>query len=127
MSRIGKKPIDIPQGIDVKIDGNVVLVQKGNETLTQIINKDITARVEGNQILVERPSDEKQHRALHGLTRSLINNMVVGLSQGFSKNLEINGVGFRAQKQGNKVTFNLGYTHPIELVEPQGITIDVTA
>lgn len=127
MSRIGKKPIDIPQGIDVKIDGNVVLVQKGNETLTQIINKDITARVEGNQILVERPSDEKQHRALHGLTRSLINNMVVGLSQGFSKNLEINGVGFRAQKQGNKVTFNLGYSHPIELVEPQGITIDVTA
>lgn len=127
MSRIGKKPIGIPQGIDVKIDGNVVLVQKGNETLTQIINKDITARVEGNQILVERPSDEKQHRALHGLTRSLINNMVVGLSQGFSKNLEINGVGFRAQKQGNKVTFNLGYSHPIELVEPQGITIDVTA
>lgn len=127
MSRIGKKPIDIPQGIEVLIEGDVVTVKKGNQALSQVINKEITVRIEGNQILVERSSDEKRHRALHGLNRSLVNNMVVGLAQGFSKNLDINGVGFRAQKQGNKVTFNLGYSHPIELVEPEGITVDVPA
>lgn len=127
MSRIGKMPIDVPQDIEVKIDGNVVTVKKGSEALSQVVNKDMTVKMENNQILVERPTDEKRHRALHGLTRSLINNMVVGLAQGFSKNLEINGVGFRAQKQGNKVTFNLGYSHPIELVEPQGITVEVPA
>ena len=85
----------------------------------------MTVKVDGAVITVERPSDDKEHRALHGLTRSLINNMVIGVSEGFSKELEINGVGYRATKQGNKVTFNLGYSHPIEMVEPAGITIDV--
>lgn len=127
MSRIGKKPIDIPAGVNVSIDGQVVSVKSGSTTLQHTVHPDITAELSGSQILVTRPSDAKEHRSLHGLTRSLINNMVVGVSQGFSKNLEINGVGFRAQKQGNKVVLNLGYSHPIEVVEPEGITVDVPA
>ena len=127
MSRIGKKPIDIPAGVNVSIDGQVVSVKNGSTALQHTVHPDITAELNGNQILVTRPSDAKEHRSLHGLTRSLINNMVVGVSQGFSKNLEINGVGFRAQKQGNKIVLNLGYSHPIEVVEPDGITVEVPA
>ena len=89
------------------------------------VHPDITVKQEGAELIVERPSDDKNHRALHGLTRALISNMVTGVSEGFTKTLEINGVGYRATKQGNKVTFNLGYSHPIELEEPEGITIDV--
>ncbi len=102
MSRIGKKPIDIPAGVNVSIDGQVVSVKNGSTALQHTVHPDITAELNGNQILVTRPSDAKEHRSLHGLTRSLINNMVVGVSQGFSKNLEINGVWFQSQKQGNK-------------------------
>ena len=125
MSRIGRKPIAIPAGVDVKIDGQHVTVKNGNTKLEMDVHPDLTVKQEGAEIIVERPSDDKNHRALHGLTRALINNMVTGVSEGFTKTLEINGVGYRATKAGNKVTFNLGYSHPIELVEPEGITIDV--
>ncbi len=127
MSRVGNKPIDIPSGVDVKINGKVVTVKSGNKVLEQIVHDDMIVKIDGNQVLVSRPSDEKKHRALHGLTRSLVNNMVVGVSQGFAKNLDINGVGYRAQKQGSKIVFNLGYSHPIEVEEPAGITLEVPA
>ncbi len=125
MSRIGRKPIAIPAGVDVKIDGQHVTVKGAKSTLELDVHPDISVKQEGAEIIVERPSDDKNHRALHGLTRALINNMVIGVSEGFTKNLEINGVGYRATKQGNKVTFNLGYSHPIEMTEPEGISIDV--
>ena len=108
MSRIGNKPIAIPAGIDVKIDG-------------------FTIENNGSELVVKRPSDQKEDKALHGLYRSLINNMVVGLHTGFEKKLEINGVGFRAQKQGNTLNLSIGYSHPVEVVEPAGITIEVPA
>lgn len=127
MSRIGKMPIAVPAGIEVKVDGTTVLVSKGNQKLSQAVHPDMTVTVENNVIRVTRPDDSNQHKALHGLTRSLINNMIIGMSQGFTKNLDINGVGFRAQKQGNKVVLNLGYSHPVEVVEPEGITIEVPA
>lgn len=127
MSRIGKMPIEIPAGVDVKIEGNVVTVKAGQTTLTQTVHNDMTISLEDKKILVTRPSDEKSHRALHGLTRSLINNMVVGVSKGFTKNLDINGVGYKAQKQGNKLVLNLGFSHPIEVIEPAGITLEVPA
>lgn len=127
MSRIGKMPIAIPAGVEVKVDGSVVTVQAGKNLLTQVVHPDMTVAVEDGVIRVSRPSDSKMHKALHGLTRSLLNNMVVGVDKGFSKNLDINGVGFRAQKQGNKLVLNLGYSHPIDLVEPSGITFDVPA
>jgi len=127
MSRIGKMPIAIPAGIEVKVEGTTVLVSKGNQKLIQAVHPDMTVTVENNIIRVSRPDETNQHKALHGLTRSLINNMIIGISQGFSKNLDINGVGFRAQKQGNKVVLNLGYSHPVEVVEPEGITIEVPA
>ncbi len=127
MSRIGKMPIAIPAGVEVKVDGQVVTVKSGKTTLTQTVHPDITVSVEGSTVTVTRPSDEKKHRALHGLTRSLVNNMVVGVSQGFSKNLDIAGVGFKAVKQGNKVVMSLGFSHTIDVVEPAGITIEVPA
>jgi large subunit ribosomal protein L6 len=120
-------PIEIPAGIEVKIDGNIVTVQSAKVVLTQVIHPDITVKVENNQIILTRPSDEKQHKALHGLSRSLVNNMVVGISKGFSKNLDINGIGFKAQKQGTKLVLNLGFSHQIEVVEPVGITLEVPA
>lgn len=127
MSRIGRMPIVIPANVDVKIENNVVTVKAGAIVLTQVVHPDITVAIEDGKINVTRPSDEKQHRALHGLTRSLINNMVVGVTQGFSKNLDINGVGFKAQKQGKKLVLNVGFSHPIEVEEPAGITIEVPA
>lgn len=127
MSRIGKMPIEIPAGVDVKIDGNIVTVKTSQITLTQVVHSDMTVAIEDKKIIVSRPSDNKDHKALHGLTRSLINNMVVGVSKGFAKNLDINGVGFKAQKQGNKLVMNLGYSHPIEMIEPAGITLEVPA
>jgi large subunit ribosomal protein L6 len=127
MSRIGKMPIAIPAGITVKIEGMEITVSKEGEKLTQAIHPEMAVEIENNRIIVKRPSDAKKHKALHGLTRSLINNMVIGLTQGYVKNLEINGVGFRAQKQGNKLVMNLGYSHPVEVVEPLGITIEVPA
>ena len=126
MSRIGKMPIEIPAGVEVKVDANNVVTVKGtNGTLTQEMNSEMIIKVDGNVVTVERPSEKKEHKALHGLTRTLIANMVTGASQGFKKELEINGVGYRAAKQGNKLVMNLGYSHQVEMEEIDGIKIDV--
>jgi large subunit ribosomal protein L6 len=127
MSRIGKMPIAIPKGVDVKIDGNTVTVKGQKATLTKEFHKDMIIKVENDTVLVQRPSDEKLFKSLHGLTRTLINNMVVGVTSGFEKALDINGVGYRAQKQGKKLVLTLGYSHPVEMDEPAGITVDVPA
>ncbi|MHB1483295.1 MAG: 50S ribosomal protein L6 [Saccharofermentanales bacterium] len=127
MSRIGKKPIDIPAGVDVKLNGNNITVKGSKDTLTFDAHSEMVVKIQDNQIIVERPSDEKKHKALHGLTRSLISNMVEGVSKGFQKSLDIQGVGFKAAKAGKKITLNLGYSHVIELEEPAGITIDIPA
>mgnify|MGYP000992420837 FL=1 len=127
MSRVGKLPVVIPAGVDVKINGREVTVKGPKGTLTQVFHPDMTIEKEDNSIVVKRPSDLKKHKALHGLTRSLINNMIVGVTQGFEKKLEINGIGYRAQKQGKKLSLTLGYSHPVEIEEPAGITIEVPA
>ena len=125
MSRIGKKPIAIPAGVEVKVNGSEVTVKGPKGTLTQIFNADMAIAVEGAEIVVTRPTDNKEHRALHGLTRTLIANMVEGVSNGYKKELEVNGVGFRAQKQGNNLVMNLGYSHQVIMPEVDGITIEV--
>ena len=125
MSRIGNKPITIPEGVEVTLDNDVITVKGPKGTLTRTIEKPITVSVEGTEIKVARPDDEAKNRSLHGLTRSLINNMVIGVKDEFKKELEINGVGYRAQKQGKKLVLTLGYSHPVEMEEPEGITFDV--
>lgn len=127
MSRIGRKPIPVPAGVEVKIDGNVVTVKGPKGTLTKEFHKDMTITLEDGQIKVTRPSDEKEHRALHGLTRTLINNMVEGVTKGFEKSLELVGVGYRAAKQGKKLVLNVGYSHPVEMVPEDGIEVEVPA
>jgi len=127
MSRIGRLPVVIPAGVDVKLNGQEVTVKGPKGTLTQVFHPDMIIEKEGNQIIIKRPSELKKHKALHGLTRSLINNMIIGVTQGFEKKLEINGVGYRAQKQGKKLNLTLGLSHPVEIEEPAGITIDVPA
>lgn len=127
MSRIGRLPVEIPAGVDVKLNGSEVTVKGPKGTLTQVFHPDMLIEKEGNEILVKRPSDIKKHKQLHGLTRSLLKNMVVGVTDGYSKTLEINGVGYRAQKQGKKLILTLGYSHPVEMEEPAGITIEVPA
>jgi len=118
-------PVEIPAGVDVRIDGQQVTVKGPKGTLTQTFHKNMTIKKEGNTLIVTRPDDDKENRALHGLTRSLLNNMVIGVTQGFEKQLEIVGVGYRAQKQGKKLVLTLGYAHPVEIEEPAGITIEV--
>ena len=126
MSRIGRKPIEIPAGVEVKIEaGNVVTVKGGLGTITQALHKDMIIKKEGNELIVERPSEMKEHKALHGLTRTLLSNMVEGVTKGFSKTLDINGVGYRAAKAGKVLTLNLGYSHPITFEEGDGITLEV--
>ncbi|MFZ3578103.1 50S ribosomal protein L6 [Virgibacillus sp. DJP39] len=125
MSRIGLKPVEIPDGVEVKVDGNIVKVKGPKGELSRPIHVDMKVVIEGNVLTVERPSDNKDHRALHGTTRSIINNMVVGVHKGFEKNLELVGVGYRAQKQGDKVVVNAGYSHPVELESNEGIDIEV--
>lgn len=128
MSRIGKLPIAVPKGVTVKLDGDNVLTVKGTKgTLTKQFHKEMIIKVEADQVVVERPSDLKIHKSLHGLTRTLINNMVEGVTNGYQKNLEINGVGYRAQKQGKKLVLTLGYSHPVEMEDPEGITTEVPA
>lgn len=128
MSRIGKQPIEIPAGVTVKVDNdNNVSVKGPKGELTQQIHKDMKVTVEDNVVTVSRPSDNKFHRSLHGLSRSLIANMVEGVTKGYEKTLEINGVGYRAQKQGKKLVLNVGFSHPVEIEEPQGIEIEVPA
>lgn len=126
MSRIGKQPIPIPKGVTVTIDaGNAVTVKGPNGELQDTFSADLTIVVEGEQVLISRPSDVRQHRSLHGLTRSLLANMVTGVTDGFSKRLEIQGVGYRAEKQGTGLLLRLGYSHPV-VVEPRpGITLEV--
>ena len=124
MSRIGKKPIEIPAGVEVKLDGNSVTVKGPKGTLTQEFNPNMEIKVEGNVITVARPNDEKENRALHGLTRSLLANMVEGVTNGFKKVLEVNGVGYRVQKQGKTLTMNLGFSHQVTMDEIEGITIE---
>jgi large subunit ribosomal protein L6 len=127
MSRIGKKPINVPKGVDIKRKDNLFTVKGPKGTLTREFRKEISINIDGDVINVTRSCDEKMHRAFHGLTRSLLNNMIVGVTEGFEKKLDINGVGYRAQKQGKKLVLTLGYSHPVELEEPEGITIDVPA
>ena len=125
MSRIGKNPITIPAGVDVKLDGNVLTVKGAKGTLTQKIRQEITVKIEGSEIVVTRINDEKTARSLHGLTRTLIANMVEGVSNGFTKTLEVNGIGYRAQKQGSNLVMNLGFSHQVIIPEIEGISIDV--
>ena len=124
MSRIGRAPIAIPAGVNVTVEGTTVTVKGAKATLTRDVHPNMTVKVEGNEILVTRPNDEKQNRALHGLTRSLINNMVIGVSEGFRKELDVNGVGYRVQKQGKELVMNLGFSHPVTMTEIEGITIE---
>ena len=125
MSRIGNKPITVPEGVEVKIDGQNITVKGPKGTLAREIHKNMKVNLEGNVLTVVRPDDEPSNKSLHGLVRTLINNMVIGVKEEFKKELEVNGVGYRAQKQGNKLILTLGYSHPVEMVEPEGITFDV--
>ncbi|MBB6447545.1 50S ribosomal protein L6 [Bacillus benzoevorans] len=127
MSRIGKKPIEIPTGVTVTNNNNTVTVKGPKGELTRSFNKDITINIEENVINISRPSDIKEHRALHGTTRALLSNMVEGVSKGFEKSLELIGVGYRAQKQGKKLILNVGYSHPVEIEPEDGIEVDVPA
>ena len=125
MSRIGRKPITIPAGVQVTMADGVVTAKGPKGTLTQKIHPNMTVSIEGNEILVTRPNDEKENRSLHGLTRTLINNMVEGVEKGFTKELEVNGVGYRVAKQGKDLVMNLGYSHQVLMSEIEGITIEV--
>ena len=127
MSRIGKMPITIPAGVEVKLNGNDVTVKGPKGELSYTHNADITVAVEGETLTVTRPTDNKEHRAMHGLTRTLIANMVTGVTEGYKKTLDINGVGYRAQKQGNNLVMNLGYSHQVIIPEVPGITMEVPA
>ena len=125
MSRIGRKPISIPAGVDVKIDGQTITVKGPKGTLSQTFNSRMTVSMEGSEVIVTRPTDDKEDRSLHGLTRTLISNMVVGVTDGYKKELEVNGVGYRVQKQGKDLVMNLGFSHQVIMPEIDGITIDV--
>ena len=125
MSRIGKQPGEIPAGVEVKVDGTTVTVKVPKGTLTQSVHPNITISIEGNVLTVARPNDQKENRSLHGLTRTLINNMIVGVTDGYSKKLQVNGVGYRVAKQGKTLVMNLGYSHQVNMDEIDGITIDV--
>ena len=125
MSRIGRAPIAVPAGVDVKIDGQTVTVKGPKGTLTRTVNDNITVTLDNGVISVTRPNDLKENRALHGLNRTLIANMVKGVSEGFSKELEINGIGYRAAKQGKDLVLNIGYSHNVVMTESEGISIEV--
>lgn len=127
MSRIGKMPIAIPAGVTVEIaENNKVTVKGPKGTLERVLPAEMEIKVEGAVITVSRPNDLKRNKALHGLTRSLVNNMVIGVSEGYKKELEINGVGYRAAKAGKTLQLTLGYSHPVEMVDPEGIEVTVT-
>lgn len=127
MSRIGNKVISVPAGVEVKIDGSTIVVKGKGGTLTRTFDSRIGFSQEGSEIKVTRPNDEKELRSLHGLSRTLLNNMVVGVSEGFHKDLEVNGVGYRVAKQGKDLVMNLGYSHQVIVPEVDGITIEVPA
>ncbi len=123
MSRIGKKPITIPDGVEVTLNENHIIVKGPKGTLEKVLNNNVSVKIDGKEIKVEIPSEE--YGNLHGLTRTLISNMIEGVTKEFTRALEVNGVGYRAQKQGNKLVMNLGYSHPVEMDAPEGITFDV--
>ncbi len=125
MSRIGNKPITVPEGVEVKLDGQKITVKGPKGTLEREIHPNIKVELDNNVITVTRPNNEPANRSLHGLTRTLINNMVTGVVNEYTRQLEINGVGYRAAKQGNKLVLTLGYSHPVEMVEPEGIKYEV--
>ena len=128
MSRIGKLPITVPAGVTVKVnEDNTVTVKGPKGTLSQAVNPDITLKQEGAILTLERPSEAKPHKAMHGLYRSLVNNMVIGVSDGFSKTLELVGTGYRAQAEGKKLTINIGFSHPVVLDAPENITYETPA
>jgi large subunit ribosomal protein L6 len=125
MSRIGRLPITVPSGVDVTIDGRNVTVKGPKGTLSRSLHPDITVSRENGTLVVTRPTEQKTHKQLHGLTRTLVSNMVVGVTDGYRKGIEITGVGYRAALSGRKLTLNLGYSHPIEIEPPQGISFEV--
>ena len=127
MSRIGRKPVAVPAGVDVKIDGTTFTVKGPKGSLTGTYNSKLSIALEGNEIIVTRPDDEKESRALHGLTRTLIHNMVEGVNNGYSKELEINGIGYKAAMQGKDLVLTVGYSHVVNVKAPEGITIAVPA
>ncbi|MGM9625513.1 MAG: 50S ribosomal protein L6 [Eubacteriales bacterium] len=125
MSRIGRKPITVPAGVEVKVDdANVVTVKGPKGTLTQAVHPNMTINVTANEVTVTRPDDEKENRALHGLTRTLVANMVEGVVKGYEKKLEVNGVGYRVAKEGKKLVMNLGYSHQVVMTEENGVTFE---
>ncbi len=126
MSRIGRMPIAIPAGVTVEIaENNKVTVKGPKGTLERVLAPEMEITQEGSEIIVKRPNDLKRMKSLHGLTRTLINNMIIGVNEGYTKVLEVNGVGYRAQKQGNKLALALGYSHPVDMIDPEGITTTV--
>lgn len=127
MSRIGRQPIPVPAGVDVQLDGNNVKVKGPKGQMERDLHRDMIIKYEEGRLLVERPTDNKLHRSLHGLTRTLLSNMVVGVTAGFQKNLELVGVGYRASKQGSKLVLAVGYSHPVEIEPEAGLEIDVPA
>ena len=127
MSRIGRKPITIPSGVTVTVDGSTVKVKGPKGELSRTFEPSMKVRQEGNELLVERPNDDKREKALHGLTRALLSNMVTGVTEGFKKTLEIIGVGYRAEKKGKNLVVSVGYSHPVNYPEPDGITLTTPA
>ncbi|MBQ6818052.1 MAG: 50S ribosomal protein L6 [Clostridia bacterium] len=125
MSRIGKKPVEIPAGVEVKLDGNKVIVKGAKGTLEHTVVGEIKVAIEGNEVIVTRPNDEKENRSLHGLTRTLIANMIEGVSKGYTKELDVVGVGYRVAKQGKDLVMNLGFSHQVVMPETDGISIEV--
>lgn len=125
MSRIGRKPIVIPEGVEVTQNGNDLTVKGKQGEITRTLNENIEININDNEIVCERPDDTKNNRIFHGTTRSIVSNMIEGVSEGFTKELELIGVGYRAQKQGNKLVLNVGLSHPVEFDQPEGIEIDV--
>ena len=126
MSRIGRLPVEIPAGVEITVaENNVVTVKGPKGTLTESLPVEMDIKVENNQVVVTRPNDLKKMKSLHGLTRTLINNMVVGVTEGYQKVLEVNGVGYRAAKSGKTLTLNLGYSHPVEMEDPEGLETTV--
>jgi len=127
MSRIGKKPVEIPSGVEVKIEeGNLVTVKGPKGSLTQQLHRDMIIKIEDGKVVVERPTESKFHKSLHGLTRTLIANMIKGVTEGFSKTLEVHGIGYRAELKGNTLNLQLGFSHPVEFPLPEGISAEVT-